>query len=57
MPYTLPQVSDAAIITVEGDIGPAAVIALQRRIVRALDTRHPRIGVDLAGTTGAAGAR
>ena len=56
MPYTPPQVSDAAIITVEGDIGPAAVIALQRRIVRALDTRHPRIVVDLAGTTGTAGA-
>jgi len=56
MTYTLPQVTDASIIALEGEIGPAAVIALQRRIIRALDSRHPRIVVDVTGATGPGGA-
>ena len=52
MTYTLPHVTDDRIITLEGEIGPGEVIALQRRIVRALDLGRGRIVVDLDAVTG-----
>jgi anti-anti-sigma regulatory factor len=57
--YTLPHVTDDRIITLEGEIGPGEVIALQRRIVRALDRGcgrgRGRIVVDLGAVTGVGG--
>lgn len=55
MTYTLPHVTDTPIITLEGEIGPAAIIALQRRIVRAVDAGHHRIVVDLSAVSGLGG--
>jgi anti-sigma B factor antagonist len=46
-----PCFTDVPILALEGEVGPAAVIALQRRIARALDGGHRRIVLDLGATT------
>ena len=54
MTYTRPHVT-GPIVTLEGEIGPGAVIALQRRMVRALDGGHRRIVLDLGAATAPGG--
>lgn len=50
MSATLSELTGAPIIAV-GEIAPATVAALQRRIARALDDGHTRIVVDLGNVT------
>jgi anti-anti-sigma regulatory factor len=53
--YTAPCVTELQIVTVEGELDPPAVIALQRRITVALDVRSGFVVVDLAAITGPRG--
>jgi anti-anti-sigma factor len=49
--FALPCVTEIPSIVLEGKIDPGAVIALQRRIVEALDAGQRRVVVDLSAVT------
>lgn len=56
MTFALPCVTEIPSIVLEGKIDPGAVIALQRRIVEALDAGQRRVVVDLSAVTVLGGA-
>lgn len=51
MTYTLPLVTEIPTVALEGEIDPAAVVALQRRIGVALRARPRRIVVDMSAVS------
>jgi anti-anti-sigma regulatory factor len=55
MTSTLPHLTGAVVIPLEGEVGPAAVIALQRRVARALAGGQRRVIVDLGAVSGLGG--
>jgi anti-anti-sigma factor len=54
--FTLPCVTEIPSIVLEGEIDPGAVIALQRRIIDALDAGQRHVVVDLSAVTVLGGA-
>jgi anti-sigma B factor antagonist len=54
--FASPCVTEIPSIVLEGEIDPGAVIALQRRIVEALDAGQRRVVVDLSAVTVLGGA-
>jgi anti-sigma B factor antagonist len=54
--FESPWVTEIPSIVLEGEIDPGAVIALQRRIVEALDAGQRRVVVDLSAVTVLGGA-
>jgi anti-anti-sigma regulatory factor len=49
--YMLPRVTEVSTVVLEGEIDPAAVLALQRRLGAALHAGQRRIVVDLGAVT------
>jgi len=54
--FASPCVTEIPSIVLEGEIDPGAVIALQRRIVEALDAGQRRVVLDLSAVTVLGGA-
>jgi len=52
MTFTRPEVSEVWVIALEGEVDPGMVIALQRKINRALDSGRGRVVIDLGGVSG-----
>ena len=56
MTFASPCVTEIPSIVLEGEIDPGTVIALQRRVVEALDAGQRRVVVDLSAVTVLGGA-
>jgi anti-anti-sigma factor len=54
--FVSPRVTEIPSIVLEGEIDPGAVIALQRRIVEAINAGQRRVVVDLSAVTVLGGA-
>lgn len=52
MTLTRPEVSEVWVIALEGEVDPGMVIALQRKINRALDSGRGRVVIDLGAVRG-----
>ena len=52
MTFTRPEVSEVWVIALEGEVDPGMVIALQRKINRALDSGRGRVVIDLGAVSG-----
>jgi anti-anti-sigma factor len=51
MTFSFPRASEIATVVLEGEIGPAVVVALQRQVDAAFDAGQRRIVVDLRAVT------